>query len=309
MKQKKINGLVVAPFTPMKSGGEINLDMIPTLYETYARNGVIGAFINGSTGEGLSLTTNERKNITKVWSEIVSRDFKLLVHVGHTSLEDAKELARHSSSLNVSGVSVVSPFYMKPTSVEDLVDYCAEIASCIPQTPFYYYHIPALTGVHFLMSDFLKVAKERIPTLAGIKFTDSDLNDYCVSYNYCNNRYDLMFGNDELLICGRLMGACGYIGSTYNLFPQLYLEIINAFDNGDLEKARNLQYKSILYVRTIGTYGYGSASKAVMKLVGLDCGPARLPLQKFDYSQLTELEEKLSDIGFFDYAIQKVQEA
>lgn len=301
-----IEGLVVAPFTPMKEDGSIHLDRIPALYEHYRGHKIVGAFINGSTGEGLSLTTRERKQIAEKWNEVITDDFKLLIHVGHAALEDAKSLGKHAAHLsNVTAVSTVGPFYRKPADVAGLVDFCQQVAGAAPNVPFYYYHIPALTEVDFSMVDFLAQGSEKIPTLRGIKFTNHDYVDFSRCLEFANGKYDIMFGNDELMSCGLMLGARGFVGSTYNLFPHLYHEIIAAYEQGSFTEVRRLQRKSMEFVRLIDQYEYGGAAKGVMKLLGLDCGPARLPLQTIDADELTALEKKLSKTDFFSYAIGK----
>ena len=101
-----INGLVAAPFTPMKQDGSVNLEVIPELFEIYKKNGITGVFVNGSTGEGLELTTNERMELTEAWSDTVQGEFDLLVHVGHSSLEEAKSLSKQAANCDfVTGIS------------------------------------------------------------------------------------------------------------------------------------------------------------------------------------------------------------
>ncbi|MFH5884961.1 dihydrodipicolinate synthase family protein [Halalkalibaculum sp. DA3122] len=307
MKTEKIKGLVAAPFTPMNSNGSINVDVIPELFELYKHNNITGVFINGSTGEGLELTVDERKALAEAWDKVVSKDFKLLVHVGHSSLEEAKTLARHAANCSsVAGISTVGPFYRKPDSVERLVDFCREVAAAAPQTPFYYYHIPSLTGVDLPMYEFLERAAEEIPTLAGIKYSHNDFVDYSRCLQYQDGRFDLIFGSDELLSCGLMLGAEGFIGSTYNLFPLLYHQIFKAFSAGDITEVRKLQNRSMNYVRIIDRYGYAAAAKRLMKRLGVNCGPARLPLHTPTEQQMEELEQVLRRQDFFSYALQKV---
>ncbi|HLR33082.1 MAG TPA: dihydrodipicolinate synthase family protein [Fodinibius sp.] len=304
MNNKKIKGLVAAPFTPMNEDRSVNFRLIPELYKRFRRQGVIGVFINGSTSEGLSLTNEERKALTEAWDEVVDDDFKLLVHVGHAGLQDAKDLARHASQYgSIDGISTVGPFYRKPNSTKELVAFCREIALAAAECPFYYYHIPVLTGVDFPMYDFLTIAADEIPTLAGIKFSQQDFVDFSRCRQFGDERYDLMFGIDELLSCGLMLGAQGFVGSSYNLFPGLYHDIFEAFNEGDIGEVQRLQRKSMEYIRLIDQYdGYNGAAKGVMKLLGIDCGPARLPLQTITDDELTELEKELRQENFFEYA-------
>ena len=143
---KKLVGLIAAPFTPMHADGRINLDIIPSYASLLAKDGVSGAFICGTTGEGSSLTIDERKSIAEAWATACnSLDLALIVHVGHNSVEEAKSLARHAQEIGANSVAALPPSYFKPGSMEALIAICAEIASAAPALPFYYYHIPSVT--------------------------------------------------------------------------------------------------------------------------------------------------------------------
>lgn len=300
---KKIQGLIAAAFTPMDQDGEINLDMIESLYKYYIQNDVKGVFLNGSTGEGLSLTIEERLQLCETWSNVIDGDLKLIVHVGSNSLKEAKELACHANKMGAWGIASIGPFYRKPATMELLVEYCRNIAGEAPELPFYYYHIPELTGIDFHMIDFLKATEEEIPNLAGLKYTDTDLSDCRLCIDFEEGRYDILYGNDELFLCGLTLGVKGFVGSTYNLYPKLYHDIKTAFEAHELEKARTLQTKAIEFVRLIDQYGYASAAKAAMKFLGVDCGPTRLPLKTLDVEQIKRLEADLVQYDFFDHAL------
>ena len=300
---EKIDGLIVAAFTPMNEDGSINLEMVEPLYSYYRQNGIKGVFLNGSTGEGLSLTYNERLRLCEEWGKIVDDDFKLIVHIGSNSLNEAKEFATHAGKNGVDGISTIGPFYQKSSTVEILVEICAQVAAQVSDIPFYYYHIPVLTGINFSMVDFMEHASEKIPTLAGLKFTDSDLSEYNLCRIFQGGKYDILYGNDEMYLAGLATGANGFIGSTYNLFPGLYQEIRDAFLSNRLEKARELQVKAIEFVKVLDKYNYNAASKAAMKMIGVDCGASRLPFRTLNGSQFINLKKDLEECGFFDYAL------
>jgi N-acetylneuraminate lyase len=300
---KKIDGLIVAAFTPMKEDGSINLEMVEPLYQYYRQNGIKGVFLNGSTGEGLSLTYNERLELCEEWSKIVDDEFKLIVHIGSNSLNEAKDFATHAGKNGVDGISTIGPFYQKSSSVEILVEICAQVAARVSDIPFYYYHIPVLTGIDFSMVDFMEHASKKIPTLAGLKFTDSDLSEYNLCRVFQNGKYDMLYGNDEMYLAGLATGAKGFIGSTYNLFPGLYQQLREAFENNRMERARELQVKAIQFVKVLDKYNYNAASKAAMKMIGVDCGASRLPFRTLNGPQFFDLKRDLEACGFFDYTL------
>lgn len=300
---ERINGLIAAAFTPMNEDESINLKRVEPLYNYYKQNGIKGVFLNGSTGEGLSLTYNERLHLCEEWGKIVDDDFKLIVHIGSNSLKEAKEFAIHAGKNGVDGISMIGPFYQKPSTVEILVEMCAQVAAQVPDIPFYYYHIPIFTGFDFSMVDFLKHSSKKIPNLAGLKFSDSNLSEYNLCRAFQGGKYNILYGNDEMFLAGIATGAKGFIGSTYNLFPGLYQEIREAFKTNRMDHARELQVKAIQFVKVLDRFNYNAASKAAMKMIGVDCGASRLPFRTLNGSQTTSLKKDLKECGFFDYTL------
>ncbi|HRN49647.1 MAG TPA: dihydrodipicolinate synthase family protein, partial [Niabella sp.] len=153
----KLTGLIAAPFTPMDADGNLNTALIPEYYQFLKRNKVIGAFINGSTGEGVSQTKEEKKLVAEAWAEATKgdQDFKVINLVGGTSVKDAIEFAQHSEAIGLFGIAFTAPFYFKPASANALADCCRQIAAAAPNTAFYYYHIPVLTGCNISIYDLL----------------------------------------------------------------------------------------------------------------------------------------------------------
>lgn len=291
-----LKNLIAATYSPMNLEGKVNLDIIPTYQAFLIKNKIAGAFVNGSTGDFVSLTTKERKLIIDKWASIKSDEFTLINHVGHTSLKVAKDLTRHSAD-KVDAIAALAPYYFKIPTLQLLVDYCFQIASCAPNKRFYYYHIPYLTGINFSMIDFLKLANDQIPNLAGIKFTTNNAVDYQCCKNFDNQAKNILFGVDEIFIESLALGAEGWVGSTYNHLAPLYFQIKKSFENNDMKIAVDLQTKSMQFVNTLNSHGgYNGAAKSFMKILGVDCGPSRFPHTTLQISDLQMVKKKLEDL-------------
>lgn len=300
MKKNKIEGMVAAAFTPMNGSGDIDIEKIPALADHLIAEGVQGIYVCGSTGEGPSLTGTERKAIAEAFVKASRKRVPVLVHVGHNSVKEARELSSHAQKIGADYISSVAPSYFKISSVAGLVSCMAEIAAGAPELPFYYYHIPRLTGVAMDMPAFLEQAGRSIPSFAGIKFTSPELHEYQACLNAAGKKYDILYGTDEMLLGALAVGAKGYIGSTYNFLPPLYRQLRESFDSGDLQKARALQWQSVEIVRIIVKYGGLAAQKVMMKLSGMDCGNVRNPLQGLSAEEEASMEKHLRKAGFFD---------
>lgn len=304
---KHIEGLIAAPFTPFGSDGELNLDLIPAYYSFLKSNKVTGAFICGSTGEGVSLAFDEKIAVMQKWADLTKSDsgFSLIMFLGGTNIKECRQLAALAETAGVDAISFTSPFYFKPANVKQLAKCCAEIASAAPNTAFYYYHIPVLTGGNYAMIDLLKEVDGKVPTFAGIKYTHEDFMDFLSCMNYNNRKYDLLWGRDENMLSSLILGCKGAVGSTYNYAAPLYHDLIEAYNQGNFEKANALQQKSIDMITLLGKYGGIATGKAYMKLVDVDCGEFRLPVANMNTEQFIAFKEEVVTLNFEAFKSQR----
>jgi len=303
MKFQHLHGLIAAPFTPMNNDGSLNLPLIPAYYHFLKANGVKGAFICGSTGEGVSLTTAEKQQVAAAWAETTAGDddFKVMMLVGGTSIKECTELALFAEKAGLYAVSFTAPFYFKPPTVRYLADCCEAIASKVPSLPFYYYHIPVLNRVDFAMTDLLKEVDGRIQNFAGVKYTHEDFMDFLSCLHFAEGKYDMLWGRDENMLPALSLGAQGAVGSTFNYAAPLYHNLVQAFEDGQLEKAQALQQTSIDMIRLLGKYGGIATGKAYMKMVGLDCGEFRLPVRNMNQEEFKNFHTEVESLGFSNY--------
>jgi N-acetylneuraminate lyase len=302
MRASPLTGLVAAAHTPFKADGSLHLAIVEKQAEHLLENGIKVAFIAGSTGESHSLNVDERRQLAARWMEVTrGADLRVIVHVGSNCLVDSKALAAQAGRLGALATAALAPSYFKPRSLAVLVEWCAEIAAAAPDLPFYFYDIPVLTGVLFPMVEFLTQGRERIPNLAGIKFTNSDLMSYQQCLRLDDGAFDIPWGNDEYLLAALALGARGAVGSSYNFAAPVYHRLMKAAAGGDLASAREEQMRSVELIKTLAGYGYMGAAKAVMGFLGVDVGPARLPNTNPTPAQLSALRGDLERIGFFEW--------
>lgn len=299
MKIQKIQGLIAAPFTAMDVEGKLNLSLVKDYYAFLKRNDIKGAFINGSTGEGVSLTLDEKKLHAEAWAAATKDDdeFKVITLVGGTCLADCIDLATHAQAQGLYATAFTAPFYFKP-NVNALAEVCKIVADAIPGMPFYYYHIPVLTGVNVAMYDLLNAINGKIENFAGVKYTHEDFMDFLSCLSLENGKYDMLWGRDENMLSALILGSKGAVGSTYNYAAPLYNNLIAAYENNDFELARKLQQQSIDMIRLLGKYGGIATGKAFMKLIGLDCGEFRLPVKNMTKERFELFKSDVDGVGF-----------
>ncbi|QZT36768.1 dihydrodipicolinate synthase family protein [Halosquirtibacter xylanolyticus] len=299
--KKKITGFIAAPFTPMFEDGSVNVEVIAKYATKLKEDGLSGVFINGTTGEGMLMSLCERKQVAEAWLKHQSDNFHVIVHVGSTSVKQSAELAAHAEVNGAFAVGCMGPCFLPPSTASDLVRFCEEVAGACPNTPFYYYHMPATSNVTVSMLSFLELAEERISNLAGIKFTHNNLMEMRQCIQYKEGKFDILHGYDEILLSGLAMGAKGGVGSTYNYIASVYLSLRDAFEKGDIAEAQRLQDISIKVVEVLIKYGGGViAGKAIMNLIGIECGPCRAHLPYYGQDVLDNINKDLKEIGFYE---------
>ena len=239
---RPFEGLIAATFTPMHADARLNVDMIEPYARFLERQGVRGVFACGTNGEYPSLTLNERMRVAVAWRAALGPHMRLVVHVAHNCLADAQQLASHAQAIGADAIAAAPPSIFKPKTVEEILTWSAEIAAAAPGLPFYYYHIPSSTGVHALMAELVPAARVRIPNFGGLKFSHGDLADFEAALQLAKGQLDFFSGSDEMLLAFLEKGGRGAVGSTYNFMAPVLLDVMKAFDRGDLAAAQAAQH-------------------------------------------------------------------
>ncbi|XP_046539156.1 N-acetylneuraminate lyase isoform X4 [Equus quagga] len=260
--KKKLQGLVAATITPMTEHGEINFSVIGQYVDYLVEEqGVKNIFVNGTTGEGLSLSISERRRVAEEWvTKGRNKLDQIVIHVGALSLKESQELAQHAADIGADGIAVIAPFFLKPWNKDVLINFLKEVAAAAPALPFYYYHIPALTGVKIRAEEVLDGIQEKIPTFQGLKFSDTDLLDFgqCVDQNR-QRQFAFLFGVDEFCI-----------------------------------------QRFINFVVKLG-FGVSQTKAIMTLVSGIPMGPPRLPLQKASREFTDNAEAKLRSLDFLSF--------
>jgi N-acetylneuraminate lyase len=275
----RVDGLVTAVVTPFSANGSVALDRIPEVSQHLTKTGVdyVRVFVGGTTGESLSLTVTERLALTEAWSRMPQ---KMIVHVGAEALGDAKTLVRHARAHGAKAVGCMPPVFFKPASVSILAKWLQAVAAEAPDLPLYYYHIPSMTGVNFLMLDLVKeVDAIGIPNFAGVKYTGlyetrafPDLQQ-CMAYS--DGKYEVFCGREEMMVEALSVGVKGFIGSQPNVVGDLYNAILKAWPHGPHLKLQMhaLRFLDLQLAAPTGV----NALKLALEFAGVEMGPARLP--------------------------------
>jgi N-acetylneuraminate lyase len=300
-----LTGLIPACHTPFHRDGRLNLAMVESQAALFRESGLRSVFVGGTTGEFASLTQKERQALADRWLEVAGDWLRIAVHAGCNCQADAIALAAHARKAGAAAVAAIAPSYFKPACALDLIEFLLPIAAEADPLPFYYYHIPSMTGVRVRASELLHEARFRIPNLRGLKYSHEDLFDLQRSVASCGGAFDVLFGCDEVLLAALCLGVSGAVGSTYNFAGPHYQRLIRAFEAGDRAAARQAQLQAAEMVMTLARFGFSAASKAVMAFLGVDCGPVRPPLRNLGAAETDQLAEELAGLDILARPIQR----
>lgn len=307
MNALNIEGLVAATATPMHPDGSINVAMIQPQVDFLVSQKIKGIYILGSTGEGFSLTDDERMEVTEAFVAANQGRIKIFVQVGHNSWQASGQLAAHAESCGVDAISATPPGYFKPDNTEGLCDGLEIITSAAPATPFYYYHIPFLSGVDIDVCQFIRTASARMESFVGIKYSDGSTLYNLQSMLETVPGKEFLAGSDEAYLMSIAQGYKGAVGSTYGYGAPIYKHVQSAFEAGNMDEARLWQQRAMMMINSIYSSCGRAGLKAMWGMVGVDCGPVRAPIPTATPEQINDLRKRLETIGYFDWCSSQLQ--
>lgn len=289
---KGVMPALVTPFTPDR---KLIPGAVKALMDFELSRGVRGFYINGSTGEGPVLSRSLRMAMTEAAVEAAAGRGVVIDHVGAPDFSDAVALAKNARGSGVDAVSSLVPNFYYANTEDEIVDYYKRIAEAA-EKPVLVYATPMITGdVVALMERLL-----RIDGVIGCKFTRYNYYEMSLVKMLDQGNVNVINGPDEMLLAGLSMGADGGIGSTYNVMPDRFAALYDAFRAGDLEKARGIQYGINRVIRVLLKHGKGNAVKTVKEallLMGFDSGYAAAPAAPFDAERREALKKDLLGAG------------
>jgi len=276
-----------ALITPMREDESVNYDAVEQLVDLQIGMGAEGFYCCGSSGEGLLLSLEERKQILEHAIKAADGRVPVISHVGTIRTRDVIELADHALSHGALAVSMIPPYYYN-FSMDEIMRYYEDVIAAIPDAPVIVYNIPQFTGVEFSKANAGRLLGNS--NIVGIKHTSTNL--------YGLERIGQAFpgkalinGFDEQFLGALSMGADATISTTVNLFAPLFHEVRNAFDNADIPLARQWQHAINYRIEETCRVGIFSAMKYGWTVKGVDCGACRAPFRPLDEEQKRAIRE------------------
>ncbi|MEM7118691.1 MAG: dihydrodipicolinate synthase family protein [Chloroflexota bacterium] len=295
-----ISGILSALITPFDKDGRVNTAVLRDLVRFQLEAGLAGFFVNGGTGEGLLLDSDERKQILEIVLDEVAGKAAVIAHIGAIATHTAADLAAHAAAAGATAVAAIPPIYFR-VDTSALKEHYRQIAAAAPNTPLWLYNIPGATGVTITSDIFAELLN--IPQIAGIKYTSYDFFTMRAIVELGQERdITVLSGPDEMCLPALTMGAMGAIGTTYNILPNHYAQLFRAYQAGDLAEAQRLQYQANRVIKAFTSVPSIAAIKEILARMGLDCGVPRRPLRPLTPDESTKLWHMLDQTEFSQLA-------
>ena len=265
-----LSGIVAPLITPLRERDELDHAGLERLIERVVEGRVSGLFLLGTTGEGPSLSYRLRRELVQRVCEQVKGRVPVLVGITDTAFVESLALARHAAESGAQALVAAPPYYL-PEGQPELQEYVSHLVKELP-LPLFLYNMPSLTKVSFALETIRQAMDE--PRIIGLKDSSGDMIYFHRAAGLLKHRPDwsLLVGPEELLLDALHAGAHGGVNGGANLFPKLYVDLLDAFRAGDVERAGRLQAEVMKLSGAL--YRIGHHPSAIIK--GIKCALACL---------------------------------
>lgn len=274
----KYKGIIPAFYACYDENGEISPERVQALTQYHIDKGVKGIYVNGSSGECIYQSVEDRKTVLENVMKVAKGKLTVIDHVACNNTKDSMELAVHAESLGVDAIAAIPPIYFRLPEYA-IAEYWNDISAAAPNTDFIIYNIPQLAGVALTQNLFAEMRKN--PRVIGVKNSSMPVQDIQLFASAAGEDYIIFNGPDEQFISGRVIGAKGAIGGTYGAMPELFLKMDELVKSGDLTQACQIQYEvdAIIYKMCEAHGNLYAVIKEILRInEKLDIGGVRKPL-------------------------------
>jgi len=285
-------GAIVAIVTPFKNG-EVDEQALRELIEFQIESGTDGIVPCGTTGESATLSHAEHDRVIEITIDAVKKRVPVIAGTGSNSTAEAMRLTRHAHEAGADGALVVAPYYNRPTQ-EGLYQHYKALAESVPM-PIVPYNIPSRTGVNILPETVARLAK--IDNIVGVKEASGSLKQMNEVIQLCDSTFSVLSGDDFFTLPLLTLGGKGVISVISNVAPADMAGLVDAFEAGDLKKARELHDRMVSLIDALFIETNPTPVKAALALMGKIHDDVRLPLYRMSEANQEKLKQVLQGYG------------
>jgi len=286
-----LHGVIPPTVTAFSEDESVDYERTASHARFVVDRGVDAVFPLGTNGEFPMLTDDERAGVVERVVDEVGGEVPVIAGVGTPSTYRTVTLARRAAEAGADGVVVVSPYYF-PVDDQGAAEHVRAVTEAV-SLPVYVYHIPGRTGNALSRAALSEIAG--IDGVAGLKDSSKDV-PWLGQAIASNPELTFLAGSDSLQYVGRTLGCSGGVSAVANAFPELVVSLHDAYDAGDLERARARQEKLYEVRKAFKSGSYMAGVKSALAIRGFDAGPLRSPLRRMDEESERELEARLTEL-------------
>ena len=285
-------GVYPALITPMAAGGELNEAALREVIEFNIQAGVHGFWVAGGTGESVLLEDEENMRIAEIAADQSRGRIENIMHVGAATTARAVKLAEHAAKSGVEAICCVPPFFYRQSD-DAIVEHYKAVGAAAG-LPLFVYNLPQATGVE-ITPEMMQKIQDGVPQLKGLKHSAVTFANVRA---FSNMGLQCLVGNAMLMLPALTIGASGCVDGPPNVAPELWVEIWNAYNDGDIHRAEAAQEKASQVTDLVRSIGLHAGTKAILtERLGIDCGAPRPPGQPITPEQRTMMQQRLNELG------------
>ena len=286
------HGVYPAIITPMTPEGDLNEAAFREVMEFNIQAGVHGFWVAGGTGESVLLDDEENMRIAEIAADQSRGRIENIMHVGAATTARAAKLAEHAAKSGVESICCVPPFFYRQSD-EAIVEHYKAVGAAA-DLPLFVYNLPQSTGVE-ITPELMQKIQDGVPQLKGLKHsavTFTNVRAFAKMGLHC------LIGNSMLMLPALTIGATGCVDGPPNMAPELWVEIWNAYNDGDIARAKVAQDRASEVTGLVRQFGLHATAKAVIsERLGIDCGDPRAPGQPLSPEQRAALMKRVEELG------------
>lgn len=288
----KLEGIIVPLVTPFTKSEKLDRPALRRLIRHVLDGGAHGVLVAGSTGESYALSCEEKKTLLEWTLEEVNGRVPVLAGCGANSTRDMLKLVRMAESAGADVATILTPYFLKP-NVTEICGYFTAAAKAT-RLPVTLYNHPLRTGFNIQPAAIEKLC--RVPNIAGVKDSSGNMANTIEYLLAAQPRPDfsVLLGMDALLVAGMVMGCRGAVTASANVMPRLMVDIYDAFQAGDLDRARQLQLKVYPFRKAFALGTFPNLIKEALTQVGVPCGKCRAPAGEMSKEEKRQVRKILS---------------
>ncbi len=272
---KTFGHILTAMITPFTNSGDVDFEGAVTLAKHLLANGSDGLVVCGTTGESPTIATEDKLKLFEMIAKECGELGTIIANTGSNDTMKSVEFTKAASQTGVDGIMAVVPYYNKPNQ-EGVYQHYKAIAQAT-ELPIIVYNVPGRTSSKILPATLARLNSE-FPNIAALKEASGDINIASEVYRLLPKEFMIYSGDDGLTLPMMAVGACGVISVAAHVVGNQMQEMIQAFEEGNNEKARELQAYLLPFFNTMFITTNPIPVKTAVRLLGLPAGPFHLPM-------------------------------